>query len=487
MSSGAALIAATASAARAQSQNAPTTEKEIGPTENGYSAASRGLQITNRFARFIAEMRFEDLTPEAVHEANRAVLDWLGCALAGSTHPTVKILLQTFKNAGSASVATVIGQGGLKFGLLDAAVANGQMGHVLDFDDTHLSGVILHTSTAVLPALLALGEKRKSSGRDLIVALAAAFEAGIRTGQAAPRHHQGGWHLTGTLGTIAAGAGAARLLQLDAQKTVYALGAACTQAAGMQQNRGTDCKSLHAGKSAYNGALAAMLASQGFNSNEEILEGTLGFIKVYSRAEQKNELITVGLGKKWMITDNGYKPYACGVVQHPLIDAVIEVSRASQVPASQVARLEIKVHPDVIRITGVDNPGSDLMSKFSANYAATVGYIDRAAGMKQFTKERGDDPALQALGKLVNFQIEPTYRLDEAQATITTRTGKQHVKHIEHATGTVANPMSDAALQEKFMGNATSVITEAQARKIAAMSWELDSLKDIGTLVRACV
>ena len=162
--SGAALIAATMGAPRAQSQSAPVvSEKSIGAAEEGYSAASRGLQITSKFARFIAEMRFEDLTPAAVHEAKRAVLDWLGCALAGSTHPTVKILLQTFKDVGSVPVATVIGQGGRKLGLLDAAVANGQMGHVLDFDDTHLGGVILHTSTATLPALLALGERRKAS------------------------------------------------------------------------------------------------------------------------------------------------------------------------------------------------------------------------------------------------------------------------------------------------------------------------------------
>jgi 2-methylcitrate dehydratase PrpD len=488
MSSGAALIAATASATRAQTQTAtPVSEKPIDATEGeGYGAASRGLEITSKFARFISEMRYENLTPEAVHEAKRAVLDWLGCALAGSTHPTVEILFRTFKEFGSVPVSTVIGQGGRKLSLLDAAVANGQMGHVLDFDDTHLGGVILHTSTAALPALLALGEKRRTSGRDLIVGLTAAFEAGIRTGQAAPRHHRGGWHLTGTLGTVAAGVGAARLFGLDERKTVFALGAACTQAAGMQQNRGTDRKSLHAGKSAYNGVLAAMLASQGFNSNEEILEGSLGFTKVYSSSEQKNELITEGLGKSWKITGNGYKPYACGIVLHPLIDSMIEVSRESQIPASQLVQVQIKVHPDVVRITGVDNPGSGLMSKFSANHAASIGYIDRAAGMKQFAKERADDPAVQALRKIVKIQTVTSYRLDEAEATITTRSGAQHVKHVEHATGTVANPMTDAALQEKFLGNATSVITGARARKIAVTIWQLDKLKDVGDLVRAC-
>ena len=217
-----------------------------------------------RLPAFCRAFAMRTCSPAAVHEAKRAVLDWIGCALAGSAHPTVNVLLATFEELGSVPVATVLGRGGRKLSLLDAPVANGQMGHVLDFDDTHLGGVILHTSTATLPALFALGEWRKSSGRDVIVALAAAFEAGIRVGQAATSHHLGGWHLTGTLGTVAAAAGSARLIRLDEKQTTFALGIACTQAAGMQQNRGSDCKSLHAGKSAYHGVLASMLASKGF-------------------------------------------------------------------------------------------------------------------------------------------------------------------------------------------------------------------------------
>src|SRR5688572_2114750 len=422
--------------------------------ENTYGAAPTGLGLTTGLARFLSEIRYEDLPPAAVHEAKRAVLDWIGCALAGSSHPTVTVLLEAFADLGSAPVATVLGRRGHRLSLLDAPVANGQMGHVLDFDDTHLGGVILHTSTATLPALFALGEWRRLAGRDVIVALAAAFEAGIRVGQAATSHHLGGWHLTGTLGTVAAAAGSARLIGLDAQQTMYALGIACTQAAGMQQNRGSDCKSLHAGKSAYHGVLAAMLASNGFNSSPEILEGSLGFTKIFSTA-QANGAIAEGLGRSWMITGNGYKPYACGVVLHPLIDAMIEVSRKTGRPASEVERVEVSVHPDVIRITGVDQPGSGLMSKFSANHAAAVAYIDRAAGVVQFTNERAEDGAVQALRKLIQVKPDSSYRLDQASARVRTRSGVTHETQIAHATGTVSNPLSDQALREKFFGNVT--------------------------------
>ena len=450
-----------------------------------YGAANLGLGITRRFGSFLSEIRYADLPPAAVHEARRAVLDWLGCALAGSQHPTPRILIRTLAGLGSMPDATVLGQKDLKLSLLDAAVANGQMGHVLDFDDTHLGGVILHTSTATMPALLALGERRHSRGEDMIVALAAAFEAGIRTGQAMPQHHRGGWHLTGTLGTVAATAGCARLLGLDPTQTVYALGIGCTQAAGMQQNRGSDCKSLHAGKSAYHGVLAASLAANGFNSSAEILEGSLGFVRIYS-ATQNLDAITAGLGERWAITGNGYKPYACGVVLHPLIDAAIGASRESRIPAAQVASIEVLVHPDVIRITGIDTPGSGLMSKFSANHAAAVAYIDQAGGVQQFSNERAQDAQVQALRQRVQVRASQDLRLDQAVARVTSQSGTTVETRIEHATGTVANPISDKALEVKFLGNADGVIPAAQAREVAELVWHLETVPDIGAILQRC-
>ena len=213
----------------------------------------------------------------------------------------------------------------LKLGLLDAPLANGQMGHVLDYDDTHMGGVVLHTSSPVLATLFALAERAPVSGAQFMLAYATGFEAGVRSGRTAPGHHKGGWHLTDTLGIIAAGVAGGKLLGLDAQKLTYAMGIAATQAGGMQQNRGTMCKSLHAGKAAANGVLAALLAERGFDSTQEIIEGKKGFSRIYSDTAEPEHL-TAGLGqdglsKVWLIESNGHKPYACGVLLHPLIDA----------------------------------------------------------------------------------------------------------------------------------------------------------------------
>ena len=292
-------------------------------TKSDYGAAPLGLNVTRDLAAFLARFRFEDLPEAAVHEAQRGVLDWIGCALAGSRHPTVGKLLPMLKALNAQPQATVLAHN-LKLGTTEAALANGQMGHMLDFDDTHMGGVVLHASSPILAALFALAERGAYDGRALTCAYAAGFEAGVRAGQSAPGHHDGGWHLTGTLGTIAAGAAAGKLLGLDAQQMTHALGIAATQAAGMQQNRGTMCKSFHAGRAASNGLLAALLAQQGFDSSEEIIEGKRGFARIYSNVA-KPELVLAELGTRWEIARNGYKPYACGVVLHPILD---EIGRA---------------------------------------------------------------------------------------------------------------------------------------------------------------
>lgn len=450
-----------------------------------YGVASLDLGVTKALAGFIAGLRFEVLPALVVHEARRGVMDMIGCALAASRHPTIGILLDTFAATGSAPIARVLGQGGLRLGLLDAPVVNGQMGHLLDFDDTHMGGVVLHTSSPLLCALLALAEHRPVSGRELIVAYVGGFEAGVRAGQGAPAHHDGGWHLTGTLGAIAAGAGAARLLGLDAGQTNHAIGIATTQAAGMQQNRGTMCKSFHAGKAAASGALAALLAARGFNSSEEILEGKRGFTRIYS-ALAAPDRITEGLGERFEITRNGYKPYACGIVLHPLIDAMIALRANAGLPAETVAQIELQVHPHAVKITGVDDPNSGLMSKFSINHSASVAYLDGTAGIAQYSDARARAADVLAFRPKVRVATVDSFGKDQAHATLIATDGRRFEAPVAHASGTAANPMSDAALERKFLGNAEEALGAARAQRLAGAIWALDEIADIGDLLALC-
>jgi 2-methylcitrate dehydratase PrpD len=438
------------------------------------------VTLTKTLCVHLAGARFGDLTPAAVNEARRGVLDWIGCALAGSAHPIIAKLIAVLQEAGGRPQARILGRR-LRLGLLDAPLANGQMGHILDFDDTHMGGVVLHASSPVLAALFALAERAPVSGADLMLAYAVGFEAGVRSGRAAPGHHKGGWHLTGTLGSIAAGVAAGRLIGLEGQRLTYAMGIAATQAGGMQQNRGTSCKSFHAGKAAANGVLAALLAERGFDSTQEIIEGRKGFSRIYSDVAAIAEL-TNGLGGAWVIETNGHKPYACGVVLHPLIDAMIALRERDRIAAETVAEIKLRVHPFVLAITDVVEPSSGLQSKFSTVHSAAVALLDGAAGIAQYSDARARDPVVAALRRKVTAVADEMLCKDEAYASIMTATGKHEI-HIAHASGTAANPMSNAAIEAKFLANATPVVGAERAARAAAYIWSLEKQAHIGDLL----
>ena len=438
------------------------------------------VTLTKTLCARLAAARFGDLTPGAVQQARRGVLDWIGCALAGSAHPTVGKLLAVLQEAGGRPQATVLGRG-LKLGLLEAPLANGQMGHVLDFDDTHMGGVVLHASSPVLAALFVLAERAPVSGTDLMLAYAVGFEAGIRAGWSAPGHHKGGWHLTGTLGSMAAGVAGGKLIGLDAQRLTYAMGIAATQAAGMQQNRGTMCKSFHAGKAAANGVLAALLAERGFDSTQEIIEGRRGFSRIYSDVPAPEKL-NADLGRTWLIETNGHKPYACGVVLHPLIDAVIAIRNRAPIDPAAVSEISLRVHPFVLAITDVVDPATGLQSKFSTLHSAAVALVDGAAGIAQYSDARARDPVVAALRGKVKAVADESLGKDEAYATIVAG-GRRHQVHIAHASGTAANPMSDSAIEAKFLANATRVIGAERARAACERVWALEKLPDMRELI----
>lgn len=453
-------------------------------TRSDYGAAPLDLGITKTLAAFLAGLEYDDLSEEARHQARRGVIDWAGCALAGARHPTIGKILSVMRALNDAPRANVIGHG-IKIGALEAATVNGQMGHLLDYDDTHMGGVVLHASSPILSALLALAQSRGGfSGREFAVSYAAGFEAGVRAGQAAPGHHDGGWHLTGTLGSIAAGAACGRLLRLDDKQMAHALGIATTQAAGMQQNRGTMCKSFHAGKAAANGLLAALLAEQGFDSSDEIIEGKRGFCRIYSNVAAPEKVLDE-LGVRFEIARNGHKPYACGVVLHPAIDAVVKLRELIVTDPSAIERLRVTVHPLAVRITGVAEPQTGLQSKFSIYHSAAVAYIDGNAGIPQYTNEKALDPAITELRRKVEVVADENLRKDEARACLHLRDGRVFEAHTPHASGTVDNPMSDAAIVAKFMANATPVIGDANAARFADLCWKLETLENAGDLALA--
>jgi len=441
-----------------------------------YGAASLGLKATRELAAFASALRFRDLPNAVVHQAKRGLIDWHGCALAGSRHATISKLLAGVAELGDSGPVAVVGQT-RRFSRLAAALINGQSGHVLDFDDTHMGGVILHASSPILSALISACWDQPWDGRRFLAAYVAGFEVAVRVGQAAPAHHDGGWHLTGTLGTIGAAAACANFLGLSAEQTVFAIAIGATQAAGMQQNRGTSCKSFHAGKAAQNGLLAAFLAKQNFSGSPEVLEGKKGFTRIYSQTQDLDRLVD-GLGQRWEILANGFKPYACGVVLHPAIDAMIQVS--TQLPSGlgwqDVRQARLRVNPAAIRITGVQKPGTGLMSKFSIGHAAAIAFIDRAGGLSQFSESAHARADVAALVERIQISGDDTLARDQASVELDLVGGHSaHVK-VEHASGTVANPMTDDEIGKKYLLNAEASGLPLNPGVNLQKFWELDRI-----------
>jgi 2-methylcitrate dehydratase PrpD len=309
-------------------------------------------------------------------------------------------------------------------------------------------------------------------------------EAGARTGRASPAHHKGGWHLTGTLGSMAAGVAAAKLLGCSHQQMTHANGIAASQSAGLQQNRGTMTKYLHAGKAAANGLMSGLLALRGFTASGEVIEGARGFCRIYSEVAAPGELVA-DLGKPWEMDRNGYKPYASAVVLHSVVDAMIQIRSQTRVDPAQVSEIRMSVHPHVISITGVMEPVSGMQSKFSVSHSAAIGLADGAGGAFEYSDEHVRDPVMTALRKKVKVTIDDTLAVDQARATVVMG-GREYNAFVEHQSGTKNNPMSDAAIEKKFMTHAVEIIGDASAKKAAQLIWKFEALDDARELLALC-
>jgi 2-methylcitrate dehydratase PrpD len=323
------------------------------------------------------------------------------------------------------------------------------------------------------------------SGRDFLHALVIGVEVECRIGNAVyPEHYDRGWHITGTAGVFGAAAAAGRLLGLTGQQMVWALGLAATQPVGLREMFGSMTKSFHPGRAAQNGLTAALLASKNYTSTEVGLEGKSGWAPVLSTKQDYGE-ITEGLGERYEIRLNTYKPFACGIVVHPTIDGCLQLRNDHRLKADQIERVELQVHPLVLELTGKTAPRTGLEGKFSVYHAAAAALVQGAAGIKQFSDEVVRDPVVTALRARVTAVVDPAVQKDQARIAITLADGRRLERFVEHAVGSVERPMSNADLEGKFMGLAEGVLTPAATRQLMDLCWSVDTLASASDLARA--
>jgi 2-methylcitrate dehydratase PrpD len=440
------------------------------------------MEVTRALARYIVESRYENIPREVRHEAARALLNWAGCAIGGSHHETVERALAALSGFSGPPQAGVLGRSE-RLDILHAALINGISSHVLDFDDTH--ALAIHPSAPVLPALLAFAEWRKTSGADLVHAFVLGVEAECRVGLSVfPEHYDVGWHITGTAGVFGAAAATGKLLGLNEQQMTWALGIAATQSAGLREMFGSMCKSLHPGRAAQNGLSAALLAARNFTSSERAIEAPRGFAHVLSTRFDP-AVITDGLGERFELSSNMYKPYACGLVVHAAIDGCIQLRNEHGVEPGAIERIDLKVCPIVLELTAKARPQTGLEGKFSVYHAAAAAVIFGAASEPQFSDACVRDPRVIALRERVTATPDDRLRKSEAHVSIRLKDGATLSKHVEHALGMLQRPMSDADLETKFRGLTDGILNNRQNDELIRLCWSIDALPDAGEIVRS--
>jgi len=443
------------------------------------------LQPTRALAQFVATATPSALPEKVRHEAKRAILNWIGCAVGASTHPTVNNALAALQPFFGPPQATILGRRE-RGDILNVALLNGMTSHTFDFDDTHLKTVI-HPAGPVASAIVALAEYQPVTGSALLHAFALGVEVECRIGNAVyPSHYDVGWHITGTTGVFGAAAAAGKILGLTELQLTWALGIAATQAAGLREMFGSMCKPLHPGSAARNGLGAALLAQRDFTSSTQGIEGKRGFANVLA-TERDFTKITSRLGETWELLENTYKPFPCGIVIHPVIDGCLQMKKQYALTPENIAGVDLRVHPLVLELTGKTHPASGLEGKFSVFHSAAVALVDGVSGEAQYADARVLDPIVVALRGKVRASVDGAIKEDAAHLRITLTDGRVLELQVEHAIGSLARPMSDADLEEKFRGLCAPILSPSQVNALIEQCWRLDTLKASATLARMTV
>ena len=417
--------------------------------------------VTRLLAELVASHPSKGWDDAVEAQAHRTFANWAGCAVGPSRHETITAALAAVQFLQPSAQASVLGRSE-RVDMANAAMLNGISSHTFDFDDTHLK-TIIHPAGPVASALLALGEHTGATGREMIDALVLGIEVSCRVGNAVyPHHYDRGWHITGSTGMLGGAAACSRLLKLTADQTQMALGIAASQPVGLREQFGTMTKPFHPGAAAKAGLMSALMAKNGFTASRRALEAPRGLMQVFSDKTDWTE-ITEHMGQRWEIALNTYKPFACGIVIHPAIDACVQLRETHQLSPQDVASVTVRAHPLVQELTGKKTPGDGLQAKFSVFHSCAAALIRGRAGEHEYADDFVTDPNTVALRDKVELIVDPSIHEASVDVTIRTLAGQELHLYVEHAIGSLERPMSNDQLRAKFVDQSEPVIGRAAA------------------------
>jgi 2-methylcitrate dehydratase PrpD len=456
------------------------------------------MGLTQEIANYVAKTHYRDIPLEVIRLAQGFVLDGLGVALAGQTEEGTQIILNHTRRMGGREEVSVLGTV-YKLPAPQAALVNGVAAHAMDYDDTQLStskeavyGLLTHPTTPVLNAALAIGEREKISGAELLLAYIIGVEVECRIADAInPRHYQSGFHSTATIGGLGAAMAAGKILGLNEAALCRALGIAASMASGLRENFGTMTKPLHAGRAAENGVTAALLAGAGHTAALNILEARRGFFNATAGGYDEGK-ISGRLGKPYFMQEPGIsvKPYPSGSLSHPAQDLILELMNAHDLHADDIETIEVGTNSNVPNALIYPMPKTALEGKFSIPFCMAIGVLERKAGIGQFVDKKVRERRVVELMERVTLYVDDEmeslgYDQVRSKIRIKLKDGKVLEGRADVARGHPLKPMSWAELSEKFRDCAALVLPRKNAEEVIRLVGQLPELRSLAPLLRA--
>lgn len=435
-------------------------------------------------AAFVVASRWEDIPAALRHEAKRALLNHVGCAIGVAGDPAVRTALEVMRPFSGAPAATVIGQR-LRLDPMAASFVNAIASNLLDYDDTHLATVI-HPAAPVAPPALALAEQRGLSGVAILHAMLLGIEVACRVGLGvSPGHYARGWHITASAGVFGAAAACAKLLRLTPAQTAHAIGIAASQSSGLVENLPTAAKNVAVGNAARNGMLAALFAEAGYEAAPMAIEGPLGWARATGDAPDRTA--TIGdLGMRWEAGRNTYKPYPAGIVFHAVIEACLALREEIGGAAERIER--VTVSGDALLLARGDRVvRNERDARVSIHHAAAIGLTLGRAGVREFEMPAVTDPALAAFRGKVVARLDADLPRGAARVELLLVDGTVLTRTVTTPRGSLEVPMTDAELEAKFRDNAALGGWADRSDALIEALWSLDaapSLQGLSSLLQ---
>ena len=440
--------------------------------------------VTQAIAEYVANVKLADLPGTVSHEGVRAFLNWLGCTLGGSQHVSVQIADRALADFSGPPQATVIGRG-RRSDIFLASCLNCMSSSVNTFDDTHAEAMV-HPTGPVAAAILAMAEWRKTSGSEFLLALCLGIEMECRLSKAvsvAPARGAIAWSQTGITGGFGVAIAAGKLLGLDPKQLAWAMGIAVSQGAGFRAMHGSmNLHMMHA-RTAPSGIQAALLARNGFTSSEVGIEGKFGFASVFSEVPNLDAL-TQGLGHAFELSANTYKPYPCGIVIHPIIDACLQLRSRLSDGIHRIAQVRISAYREVLTLTYRKRPKDELEAQVSVYHWAAAALLRGDAGLAEIAPDALKDSSIIALQDRIQVETDLGMAIDQADVTVSLEDGRSFRLRVEHCVGSLGQPMTDQQLEGKFRMQAQKAAGSLALDTLAKDCWRLGELADVAQIAR---